>query len=49
MRAKELLISTCDSITTIAACVGFEDLAYFSRVFRKYVGQSPRSYRRHPA
>ncbi len=49
MRAKELLISTGDSITAIAACVGFEDSAYFSRVFRKYVGQSPRSYRRRPA
>ena len=48
VRAKELLCSTADSITSIAAQVGFDDSAYFSRVFRKYVGQSPKAYRQQP-
>ena len=45
IRAKEWLTTTSESITIIAANVGFDDPAYFSRVFRKYVGQSPRTYR----
>jgi AraC-like DNA-binding protein len=44
-RAKELLRQTSESITTIAALTGFEDSAYFSRVFHKIVGQSPQAYR----
>lgn len=44
-RAKELLRRTDESITAIAARVGFADSAYFSRVFRKQVGRSPRAYR----
>ncbi|MCW5850763.1 MAG: helix-turn-helix domain-containing protein [Anaerolineae bacterium] len=44
-RAKELLHSPDASITEVAVQVGFSDPAYFSRVFRKYVGQSPQAYR----
>jgi len=43
--AKELLSSTCESITQVAGRVGFDDAAYFSRVFHKLVGESPHSYR----
>ena len=43
--AKELLSSTRESITTVAGRVGFEDAAYFSRVFHKLVGESPHTYR----
>jgi len=43
--AKELLSSTCESITGVAGRVGFDDAAYFSRVFHKLVGESPHSYR----
>jgi signal transduction histidine kinase/AraC-like DNA-binding protein len=43
--AKELLSSTCESITAVAGRVGFDDAAYFSRVFHKLVGESPHSYR----
>jgi len=32
----------------VAALVGFEDSAYFSRVFRKLVGKSPLAYRNNP-
>jgi signal transduction histidine kinase/AraC-like DNA-binding protein/DNA-binding response OmpR family regulator len=45
-QAKELLISTGDTITSVALQVGFNDPAYFSRVFRKQVGQSPSAFRK---
>lgn len=38
------LISTKQSITEIAAQVGYQDPLYFSRVFKKIVGVSPREY-----
>jgi len=44
-RAKSLLRNTNENITAVAAQVGFEDPAYFSRVFRKQVGCSPQRYR----
>ncbi len=44
-KAKELLHNTTDSVTTIALQVGFNDPAYFSRVFRKQSGMSPTAYR----
>jgi signal transduction histidine kinase/AraC-like DNA-binding protein len=45
LRAKELLRNSTDTIITIAMRVGFDDSAYFSRIFRKHTGQSPQSYR----
>jgi AraC-like DNA-binding protein/DNA-binding response OmpR family regulator len=48
-QAKKLLPTTHDSITEIAAQVGFDDLSYFNRVFRKHVGCSPSQYRENPA
>jgi two-component system response regulator YesN len=47
--AKALLSQTGASITEIAAQVGFDDPAYFSRAFRKQVGFSPRAYRKQSA
>jgi AraC-like DNA-binding protein len=44
-KAKELLHTTEDSITSVAAQTGFDDSAYFSRVFRKHNGMSPQEYR----
>ncbi len=43
--AKQLLCDTDASITDIAQQTGFDDPAYFSRVFARYVGVSPRRYR----
>ena len=43
--AKKLLCNTDDSITVIATRVGFQDAAYFSRVFHKLVGAAPQAYR----
>ena len=39
------LVSTKQRITEIAAQVGYQDPLYFSRVFKKIVGVSPREYR----
>ncbi len=44
--AKQRLIATADDITMIATEVGYNDSAYFSRVFRKLVGTSPSDYRK---
>jgi AraC-like DNA-binding protein len=43
--ARQYLSSTSQTIGEIAAAVGYADPFYFSRVFRKYYGQSPRQYR----
>jgi AraC-like DNA-binding protein/DNA-binding response OmpR family regulator len=47
-RAMDLLQRTNESITAIALRVGFDDSAYFSRVFRSKTGQSPSEYRASP-
>ena len=45
--ARHLLESTRLQIQTIAQLCGFEDVHYFSRVFKRITGQTPRQYR-HP-
>jgi AraC-like DNA-binding protein len=44
-RAKAMLRRTDKSIIQIAMECGFEDQSYFSRVFKRYTGSSPRAYR----
>ncbi|MBK8905821.1 MAG: substrate-binding domain-containing protein [Anaerolineaceae bacterium] len=44
-QAKQLLQTTADSVQVIARRVGITDPAYFSRVFRRIVGESPSTYR----
>jgi AraC-like DNA-binding protein len=44
-KAKELLLLTDETITEVAAGVGYEDVSYFSRVFHDIAGCSPRTYR----
>ena len=43
-KAKELLIKGDKKIYEIAALTGFEDTAYFSKVFKKYAGCPPKEY-----
>ena len=43
--SKTLLSSTQLSISDICRLSGYQDPLYFSRIFRKYVGMSPREYR----
>lgn len=44
-QAKKYLMSTNDSIQDISVKLGFESPQYFSLVFKKYTGFSPRTYR----
>ncbi len=44
--AKSLLSGTDMPVTDISEALGFEDPLYFSRVFKKNVGVSPRDYRK---
>ena len=45
-QAKILLKNSDKSISEIAEAVGFNDYNYFSRIFKKYYGISPRDYRK---
>lgn len=45
-KAQELLKDTTLSINEIAACCGFEDIAYFSRCFKSRLGMSPSHWRK---
>jgi AraC family transcriptional regulator of arabinose operon len=47
-RAQELLVSTLLPIRDVAREVGFENPYHFSTRFSKYIGKSPRHYRRQP-
>ena len=43
--SKILLLNTDFSIIDIAIAVGFEDQSYFSKVFKKYTGTTPKQFR----
>jgi signal transduction histidine kinase/AraC-like DNA-binding protein/ABC-type sugar transport system substrate-binding protein len=47
-RAAQLLVETEHTISFVAQEVGYDDPAYFSRVFTKYMGLSPRDFRKNP-
>lgn len=44
-RAKRLILSTDDKLAAIAAATGFCNASYFSKVFLRLVGLSPREWR----
>lgn len=44
--AKNRLLNTSDTVKEIADLFGYPDVFYFSRLFKKYTGVSPREYRR---
>lgn len=44
-KAKELLKTTTHKIQDISDEVGFQDVTHFSRIFKNYVGVSPKEYR----
>ncbi|ENN88766.1 transcriptional regulator, AraC family [Rhizobium freirei PRF 81] len=46
LEAKRLLMFTIRSVEDIGREVGFEDPAYFSRFFRKRMGEAPAAWRR---
>jgi len=43
--AKRLLENTGDSISEISCQVGYEDVGFFRRVFKRYLGITPNEYR----
>ena len=43
--SKRLLANTDYSVIDIAVATGFEDQSYFSKVFKKYTGLTPKQYR----
>lgn len=43
--SKRLLSNTDFSIVDVAVAVGFEDQSYFSKVFKKYTGLTPKQFR----
>ena len=44
-RAIDLLTTTDEPISAIAAAVGFRDICHFTRIFREKTGQIPSAYR----
>lgn len=45
-RSKDLLVQSGMTVAQVAMRVGFDDPAYFSRLFRRHTGQSPRAFRK---
>lgn len=45
-KAKELILSTTLQYKSIAEMIGYEDVSYFYRVFKKYYGTSPGGIRK---
>ena len=43
--AKRLILSSGDKLSAIAASTGFCNASYFSKVFRRFTGASPRCWR----
>ncbi|MBP0972794.1 MAG: AraC family transcriptional regulator [Oscillospiraceae bacterium] len=44
-RSKQLLCCTSKMVYEIAYEVGFQDYRYFSQIFKKYTGKTPRQYK----
>ncbi len=45
-KAKRLMVDQDLAIKDVANMVGYSDLAYFYRVFKKYVGIAPGEYKK---
>ena len=43
--ACRMLRETSEKIAYIAGCVGYDNISYFNRIFKKYVGKTPMQYR----
>lgn len=44
-RAKRMLVESDEKVIAVAAMVGYDDPSFFSRLFARYAGCSPREYR----
>lgn len=45
-RAREMLLMTRKPVNVIAREIGYDNALYFSRIFRRHVGESPRTLRK---
>ncbi|MFW5789411.1 MAG: helix-turn-helix transcriptional regulator, partial [Spirochaetota bacterium] len=45
-RAKKLLRDTAEPVAAVAERMGFDDVVYFNRFFRKLAGTTPGAFRR---
>lgn len=45
-KAKNMLLTTNNKVIDIGLMVGFENMPYFSSVFKKYTGMSPAEYKK---
>ena len=43
--ACKMLRETSEKIAYISVCAGYDNISYFNRVFKKYVGKTPMQYR----
>jgi len=46
LEAKRLLLATSNQVKDVAYNLGYEDISYFIRFFRKHTGQSPEAFRK---
>jgi AraC-like DNA-binding protein len=44
-RAELMLVTTDNSVKSIASALGYDDYSYFNRVFKKNAGITPQQYR----
>ena len=44
--AKQLLLNDRVKLVDVALSVGYEDQSYFSKVFRKHTGMTPKQYQK---
>ena len=45
-KAATLLLNSDDSVSDIASKVGFDNLNYFDRIFKRYKKLSPKKYKK---
>ncbi|MBE5733207.1 MAG: helix-turn-helix transcriptional regulator [Clostridiales bacterium] len=45
-KAEQMLVSSDRNVTEISLAVGYDDCAYFSKLFKKSYGYSPQNYRK---
>ncbi|OGX91233.1 helix-turn-helix transcriptional regulator [Hymenobacter coccineus] len=46
--AQRRLVHSAEPVAAVADALGFDDASYFTRYFKKYVGQTPDEFRQHP-
>jgi AraC-like DNA-binding protein len=45
LEAKRLLLATANQVSQVASLLGYEDISYFIRFFKKHTGHTPEAFR----